>query len=682
MKTRYISALLLALTMVGTSCSDFLDREPLDAGTSAIYYKNVEQFKQAANGLYNLEGWKNYNGGTIYDKLDRGSDLDALTSDGGGSAPEGDYRWDRPYSYIYGCNVLLEKADEYTGSDKESAEFKQSVGTAYFFRAWQHFYLLQTFGGVPIADHVFDVKDPVLYGPRNSRYEVAKFIIDDLEKAIPLLPKAGDGLVSGDNGGKITQEAAKAFLARVCLYEGTWEKYVPTIGYDLDGDGTNVGAGSTKPDGYPSVTDLLTKAKNNADDVMKVSGPGKQFELWNECDTLSYYYLFNIDDQDGNLSNFNGVGKTTNKEFIISVKYDYNVKRAGINIAHTYCGQVEPVPINANFGRSFLCRNGLPIRISYTGEMKDAQDNPQFGGYDTFVGEYRNRDYRFISTTFVPDRKTWMSDRDYGNPNTTAGQPYDTPVFPKDEYDPSDPAFSSKAAIFRPTLLDGGTFNGYGCRKYMPEGAGRAENTHSADMPLLRLAEVYLIYAEATCELGGGNISDADLDKSINLLRDRAGVAHLTNALIENVWDAGWWDNKQNKTVCHKMNMLDEIRRERACELFGERLRMDDIKRWGIAKENMTGQKLGRKVYGTAYTTSIANDATYHGQPCYQEDKHPLTYGVMGDANHPCDVNDPDYGRSIANIAGNMLFGNREYLAPLPLNQLRLNNALKQNPDW
>lgn len=83
-------------------------------------------------------------------------------------------------------------------------------------------------------------------------------------------------------------------------------------------------------------------------------------------------------------------------------------------------------------------------------------------------------------------------------------------------------------------------------------------------------------------------------------------MAPLTNALIANVWDAGYWDHAQGKTVCKKMNMLDEIRRERACELFGEGFRMDDLKRWGIAHINLTGQKLGRHVLGTAYETEKA----------------------------------------------------------------------------
>lgn len=78
-------------------------------------------------------------------------------------------------------------------------------------------------------------------------YEVAHFIISDLEKAIPMLPK--ESTIAENAKGKVSQEAAQAFLARVLLYEATWEKYVPSIDYDLDGDGSNVGAGTAKPEG-------------------------------------------------------------------------------------------------------------------------------------------------------------------------------------------------------------------------------------------------------------------------------------------------------------------------------------------------------------------------------------------------------------------------------------------------
>lgn len=379
--------------------------------------------------------------------------------------------------------------------------------------------------------------------------------------------------------------------------------------------------------------------------------------------------------------NFKNAGKKTNKEFILYKKYDYNLVQGGINLSHTVATW-QGSNISTSFGESFLCRNGLPIRISYTGNMSDAQDNPQFEGYDTFVGEFRNRDYRFVGCAMsIPDRTFWSSRTEDGRQLTAAGKPYPDPVFPQnnDVYNANDPAYKSSCGVFKPTLRNNSTASSYGSRKFLIEGAGRSvSNSESADFPLIRLAEVHLIYAEATCELGNGSISDEDLNFSINKNRERARVAPLTNALIANVWDAGWFDHATGKTICKKMNMLDEIRRERACELFGEGFRLDDLKRWGIAHINLTGQKLGHRILGTAYETEKANDANYFGEPCYYPEKYPLLYGIY-EGTGP---NDPDYGRSIATLAGNLNFSQRDYLQPIPQVQIRLNPQLKQNPGW
>ena len=45
-------------------------------------------------------------------------------------------------------------------------------------------------------------------------------------------------------------------------------------------------------------------------------------------------------------------------------------------------------------------------------------------------------------------------------------------------------------------------------------------------------------------------------------------------------------------------------------------------------------------------------------------------------------TNDPDYGRSIATLAGNLLYTQRDYLDPIPRQQIRLNPQLTQNPGW
>ena len=660
-----IAAIVLGVAMTG--CSDFLDKEPLDQGTEAITFKTPAQFEQGANALYDLPQWR-------YANYDSNTDISGIGANGGGSAPQATDDWKNPYNQLRTINILLSKAEGY-GNQSEIAA---SVGTAYFFRAWQHFTLLQRFGGVPVVDHVLDVNDPVLFGPRNSRYEVVDLIIKDLKKAVDLLPMRRN-IGFGENRGKLTKEAAQAFLARVALYEGTWEKYVPSINFDLDGNGESVGAGTKKPEGYPSVSELLKIAQDMSKAVIAEAETGT-FALWNECDELSYYYLFSIDDGDGNVSNFKGVGKSTNKEFILCNAYDYTLKRSGTNMAHriaTWQGGA----ISAYFGESFVCSNGLPIYMSTSGSIKDAYYNPDFGGYDTYMGEFQNRDWRFLGCAYLPDRTTFCCDGEHWVPRTAAGDKYPETVFPaaKDHFDGSDPANSSKLVVYNPMIDLNSTHNAYGCRKYMPEGSGRSDNTDAADYPVIRLAEVHCIYAEATCELNNGSISDNDLDFSINKNRARARVARLTNSLIANVWDANWFNFETGKHEVHKLTMLDEIRRERACELFAEGFRLNDLKRWGIAHINLRGQKLGRKILGTYYgnPANKVNSLKYSGTPVYDPENRPTQWGLVSE--DPADI---DYGRPIATIPGNCLWSQRDYLDPLPLEQIRLNPALKQNPGW
>ena len=93
----------------------------------------------------------------------------------------------------------------------------------------------------------------------------------------------------------------------------------------------------------------------------------------------------------------------------------------------------------------------------------------------------------------------------------------------------------------------------------------------------------------------------------------------------------------------------------------------------------MTGQKLGRKILGTYYgnPANKVNSLKYSGKPVYDPENRPTQYGLVSE--DPADI---DYGRPIATIPGNCLWSQRDYLDPLPLEQIRLNPALKQNPGW
>lgn len=244
---------------------------------------------------------------------------------------------------------------------------------------------------------------------------------------------------------------------------------------------------------------------------------------------------------------------------------------------------------------NFLCKDGLPIgKSAYTVEYLPAGQ------------EFENRDPRMALTLWKPG----------------------------DDYDGSP---------FLPSLFSQ-TRTGYMFKKYGIEGAYNYEPTAVyVNNILIRYAEVLLIYAEATYELNEA-ISDNDLDISINLLRRRfQGVPNqlpdLTNAFVQQ----------------HRLDMREEIRRERRAEMSGEALRYDDIIRWKIAETELSRAILGIKFDAEAYPEIKAGT------------------DVILDEN----------GFIVVQSAESRSFNpNKNYLYPIPLREISLNPNLEQNPGW
>ncbi|MCR8668712.1 RagB/SusD family nutrient uptake outer membrane protein [Aestuariibaculum sp. M13] len=169
---------------------------------------------------------------------------------------------------------------------------------------------------------------------------------------------------------------------------------------------------------------------------------------------------------------------------------------------------------------------------------------------------------------------------------------------------------------------------------------------------IFRYAEVLLNFAEAKAELG--ILSQADLDKSINVLRERVNMPYLTTTPVSD----------PNKAFPGLSDLLNEVRRERRVELALEGKRFDDLMRWAAADELIVGKRFeGFKIIGSGdmetefeeelYTTILVNDEGYI---------------------------DP-YMNSMPNGFGFNI--GRDYLAPIPTEQIVLsNNNVIQNPGW
>lgn len=643
MKKIYILPAIIT-AMLSAGCSEtFLDLEPLDQQTEALYFKKPSDFEYAANTLHdNVYAWKGND--TYAINFDYGTDLVVAGQEmvsGTNAAGTGDGYWNTVYGWLRTTNIVIEKGEAYPNP----AEIAGPVGQAYFFRAWHHFFLLKRYGGVPIADHVTDVSasDQTVWGPRNSRYEVVKIILDDLDKAIQKLQSTT--VASTNNDGHVTLEAAKAFKARVCLYEATWEKYV---GDKTDGDGTSVGAGSAKPAGYPSVTEMLTMAKNLSGEIID----SHTFQLWKGVETVndgvarpemyehtSYFYLFNLEGAD---SNPNGLTKESNREAIFRSVYDAVNKRSNTNLTHT-----APATMTRKLADMYLCRDGLPIHVSPT-FSKDA--------FVTMNKELENRDYRMLACVRPDMDYSWG----YGMYKTGADYTVDITTLAAAQYQ------------VVPNLRNAGP--GMKGRKFCSElQSVTAAGNEAPDYMHIRYAEVLLIYAEAACELGNGNISDEDLDKSINEVRARGGVAPLNAALIAKA-----------QTLGCNLTLLGEIRRERALELYGEGHRVTDLCRWGIAEQELGGQnRCGVYIsYGDTPTFLQTLNNPSDGKPVYVEstysgliNQQEIRYSYEG-------IPSTKPGAAIVELAANRKFSIKNYLQPIPTAQIELNPNLTQNPQW
>ncbi|MDR0537253.1 MAG: RagB/SusD family nutrient uptake outer membrane protein [Tannerellaceae bacterium] len=183
-----------------------------------------------------------------------------------------------------------------------------------------------------------------------------------------------------------------------------------------------------------------------------------------------------------------------------------------------------------------------------------------------------------------------------------------------------------------------------------------------------RFGETLLIYAEAKAELD--NITQADLDKSINKLRDRVNMPHLTISVARD----------PNFEFASLPPIIQEIRRERKVELACEGFRVNDIMRWAAAGELIVGKiPVGAKK--AQWIGFKFEDYLPEATPDIERQ------GKFEERLSALEVDGKGYIKVFKNTLNGGTQGfkfnlNRDYLLPIPTNQLTLNPKLKQNPGW
>lgn len=219
------------------------------------------------------------------------------------------------------------------------------------------------------------------------------------------------------------------------------------------------------------------------------------------------------------------------------------------------------------------------------------------------------------------------------------------------------------------------TCTGYPVIKYV---MSADYNTNSlCDMPIIRMAEVYLNYAECLAE--AGQLTQEDINISINKLRDRVQMPPLDMQTANAKPDTFLLSNDFGYINVDKganQGVILEIRRERSIELVNEGHRYYDLMRW---KE---GRRFTRPFYGPYLPGSGFYD--FDGDGKEEVDiwdngmEIPIEIGV------DIFLSEGDLGLIVAHQDRQRTFDEgRDYLYPIPISERILTNkVLTQNPGW
>ena len=436
--------------------------------------------------------------------------------------------------YLYGlcwfgirkANIGIANLDKLVDATQE--EKNLIAGQLYFFRAWNHFMLMQYWGGLPYIDVVLDANS-VFNLPRLNYQATAEKAAEDFQKAADLLPIDWDQTAAGKatlgkNAVRINKVMALAYKGKDLLWAGS-----PMMNQESTGNAT-----------YNA--DFCKRAADTFAEVLKICDETGRYELadWDHYQEIFYTYKQN---------KLNGL-----KE----VMFWENMATCHIGVWRwNLVNDWRPPLINnsgikcypaANYTDYFGMANGLPIP-DITKPDAASGYNPEY--------PYKDRDPRFYYNFIYDAVKTVLD----GSKILKDGLP--------DEH--KQYASLYEGGLYRTDTPSKCVFTGYMNKKftsqYMNDFDDYKEGTVLV-MPLLRLADVYLMYAEsaaagygsATASASGYSLSAVG---AINKVRARAGVAGVDSKFLGSVDD-----------------FMSEVRRERAVELSFEGHRFTDLRRW------------------------------------------------------------------------------------------------------
>ena len=598
MKTKYFILSVLFIAVMGFQSCDVTDRVPENAITDLNYWKKVDDLKIWAKYFYTNFPGPAYSDNTSDIIVPQSAPAAIFNTR---TVPTGDTGWSTgDWANIRRCNYFMER---YQTVEGDAADINHYVGEIRFFRAYEYFSKVRTFGDVPWFEKDLQTNDTeLLYKGRDPRLFVVEKIIEDLEFAA-----ANMKLPSQVPKGQLHSYCAWHMLARVCLHEATWQKY----------------RGANESVWRPLMEKATQASKTIIDSNLYDIEPSTSRYTMDDDHPLNYKAKFIQQD----LSN--------DTEAILVRYYLKDVMTHGIS-------RVTSNGISKDFIEQFLDIDGVPIALS-----------SKYLGDDSTIIELQNRDPRMwniVNNRHVPF-------------TLTNGVPVST--------------FIDLPGV----LSDAQNATGYISTKFRdPDPEQWVANASTTDWYIFRYAETLLIYAEAMCELE--QCSQQVIDITINKLRSRldytdgSGNQYTMGRLTTNpVADPmAVTVTGQARYGYEVAPLLYEIRRERCIELAFEGFRWDDICRWKAGKvfENP------KTMWGMVVSDELIERYTNYngGTNPFRSSSFATITDWDGKTKQLLRAYSDD-------LEARRIWDDRNYLDPLPLNQLTLNpNIGPQNPGW
>jgi len=483
---------------------------------------------------------------------------------------------------IRDCNIFLENIDNPKDMQSET-ERKRWIAEVKFLKAYLHFFMMQVYGPVPVIkenipisagiDEVRVFREPV--------DSVAAYVVQLLDEAIPDLPEEIADVKNEFR--RVTKPIALAVKAKVLttvaspLYNGGVSDY---SGY-TDSKGTQLISATYDPQKWIRAADAIQEAinvcENNGNRLMDTT----DINLTNEFSTRMKYKITLRD----MISKDGSQGLADNPEVIWAINQGTNSGRKGNYDTDYYYGCIEYLcyPGGSHWAGYFGATMNT-VKLFYTDKGIPIKEDPDWLGIDyseVVTIPASSKDY-------LPSGEATARFNLNREPRFYAHLGFNRSYVTMKHYE-TTPYINRSLGN---EILGKKNFTGYNAIKltsYTASGLfGEYFNPANYQFPLIRMADLYLLYAEALNEVKAA--PDGEVYQFVDKVRNRAGLKGVVET---------WQQSVNPNRPSTKEGMREIIRTERQIELMYEGQRFFDLRRWYIAEAYLNGPVTGWQVFGT-----------------------------------------------------------------------------------